>query len=356
MGTSQNRAALLVPTYRKTPQIMANLAYLAALSSPNLHVWISDCSADREKKNYLNRLKSQHPFVKLLFHKQRVPLYRDVAASLALMQSYNYLSICADDDHVSLPYLEGSIEVLESDSSCVCSFGNYLLWLNGSVYFQAVNATDSSPVIRLQQAFDANAFNRLFFTVFRRSAMQPWINFCTGHPLIGAFFDALHHCSLLAQGTVRHQISGFYLWTGENWDTDEKNHEARKRYYADVGLDPEFANFHDLHFGVEGINFFVGEHCPISHLGTRLACAQTIWSSCMASFKEQVLRVEPGYSEALAVSPLAVDALHFLLQKENCDDRQILDAFEAILAVFSAPLAKTYGAHFRRSLARAIVT
>jgi len=345
----------LVPTYRKTPQIMANLAYLAALSSPNLHVWISDCSADREKKTYLDRLKNEHPFLKLLFHKERVPLYKDVAASLALMQSYDYLSICADDDYVSLPYIEGSIEVLESDSGCVCSFGNYLLWLKGSVHFQAVSVTNSSPVIRLQQAFGANAFNRLFFAVFRRSAMQPWINFCTGHPLIGAFFDAIHHGSLLAQGTVRHQTSGFYLWTGENWDTEEKNHEVKSRYYADAGLDPEFANFHDLHFAVEGINFFVGEHCPISHLGTRLACAQAIWSSCMASFKAHVLSAEQGYSEALAISPLAQDALRFLLQKENCDDQQILDAFEAILAVFSAPLAKAYGAHFRQSLARATV-
>jgi len=218
-----------------------------------------------------------------------------------------------------------------------------------------VDVIDSSPVTRVQQAFAANAFDRLFFAVFRRSAMQPWINFCTGHPLIGAFFDAIHQCSLLAQGTVRYQSSGFYLWTGENWDTEEKNQAAKSRYYVDAGLDPEFANFHDLHFGVEGINFFIGEHCPITHLGTRLACAQAVWSSCMESFREQVRRAEEGYSEAMSVSPLALDALRFLLQKENCDDRQILDAFEAILAVFSAPLAKAYGAHFRQSLARATV-
>lgn len=356
MVRPENRAALLVPTYRKDRQALANLAYLAALSGPDMHVWISDCSGDPEKRDFLDGLQRSHPFVRLLSRKQRVPLYPDVAAAMNQMGSYAYVSICADDDYVSLAYLEDSIAFLEKDEASVCSFGNYLLWINGSVRWEAWEVADSSPVVRLQRCFGLESWNRLFFAVFRRNALQAWINFCNGHPLIGAFFDAIHFCSLLVQGHVRYQRKGFYLWTGENWETNESNYDSKTRYYRDVGLPSVFAVFHDLHFAVEGINFFIGEHCPISDLDTRLKCAQTVWSGCMSTFREKVKLQENLYAELMAASPLAVDALRFLVQKESCDDRQILVAFEAILARFSEPLAKTYGAHFRESLARAKVT
>jgi hypothetical protein len=356
MAELQNRAALLVPSYRKTQQVLANLSYLAALSSEKMHVWISDCSGDRGKQDYLKRLKKEHPFVRLLLREGRVPLYPDVAAAMNEMRSYAYVSICADDDYVSLPYLEGSIELLENDASCVCAFGNYIGWLNGVLGQDIWETTDGSPADRLQRAFNPGAFNRLFFAVFRRSAMQPWINFCDGHPLVGAFFDAIHFCSLVVQGPVRQHTNGFYFWTGENWDTQEKNYETKSRYYRDAGLPGEFAAFNDLHFGMEGISFFVGEHSPISDLNMRLACAQAIWAGCMSTFRDGVNAHEDFYFPLLVASPKAVESLRFLLEMENCAVRQALVAFEAILAVFSAPLAEQYGRHFRASLSRTRVT
>jgi hypothetical protein len=356
MAELQDKAALLVPSYRNTPQILANLAYLAALSSSKMHVWISDCSADKEKQDYLKRLKNEHPFVRLLLRPKRVPLYPDVAAAMNEMQSYAYASICADDDYVSLPYLEGSIDILESDPACVCSFGNYVGWINGSLGQDVWETSDASPVARLQRAFKPGSFNRLFFAVFRRGAMQPWIDFCHGHPLIGAFFDAIHFCSLVAQGQVRQHGNGFYFWTGENWDTQEKNFESQSRYYRDAGLPGDFAAFHDLHFAMEGINFFAGEHSPISDLNTRLACAQAVWAGCMTVFRERVNAREDVYFQRLVGSPKAIEALRFLLETENYAVRQALVAFEAILAAFSAPVAEQYGTHFRASLARTRVT
>src|SRR5215471_4461914 len=315
MTRSQGRAALLVPTYRKTPQVLANLAYLAALSSPELHVFISDCSVDSEKHDYLNRLKREYPCVSLVLGKERLPLYRDVSGVLNHIHSYDYLSICADDDYVSLPYITESINLLERDSAAVCSYGNYLLWVNGNMIIESWEAIYGSPVERLQSAFQPTKFNTLFFAVFRRRAIQPWINFCSGHPMIGPFFDFIHLSSLLVQGSIRRHSDGFYLWTGENWDTKDKNYESKARYYRDVGLPSHFTAFHDLHFAVEGINFFVGEHCPISDLSTRLACAQTIWSRCMVVFREKVHAQGEQYTELLQVSPLAMEAIHFLLQK-----------------------------------------
>jgi hypothetical protein len=42
----KRRIALLVPTSRNTPQILADLTYLAALSSHDVRVFISDSSGD----------------------------------------------------------------------------------------------------------------------------------------------------------------------------------------------------------------------------------------------------------------------------------------------------------------------
>jgi len=208
----------------------------------------------------------------------------------------------------------------------------------------------------LQLAFKPESFNRLFFAVFRRRAMQPWIDFCSGHPLVGAFFDAIHFCSLVVQGQVRQHKNGFYFWTAENWVGYYENSESRDRYYRDVGLSGEFGAFHDLHFAVEGLNFFVGEHSPIHDVTTRLACAQTVWSACMLRFRETVRAQEEHYARLLAASPEALNALRFLVQKEECAVKQALAGFEAILAVFSADLGAKYGTYFRRSIARATVT
>ena len=140
---------------------------------------------------------------------------------------------------------------------------------------------EASPVARLAYGFDPNRFNTMFFTVFRRSVMTPWLNFCNGHPMPGPFLDFIHCWSLLAQGMVRCHQRGFYLWTAENWDTPDSSLRNRVRYYNAVGLPDAFHLFHDLHFAVEGLLFFLGEHSPITDWDTRIACAQAVWSRCM---------------------------------------------------------------------------
>jgi hypothetical protein len=247
--------ALLVPTYRTTPQILANLAYLAALSSHDIRVFISDCSGDATKREHVMRLRDAHPLCDVRIRPQRTPLYRDVVGLLETASSYPYVAICADDDYVSLDYLVHSIDVLEQDRAAVCSSGNYLIWnSNGTIQRASRDSTEHSPLARLQKSFDPNRFDTVFFAVFRRSAMTPWLNFCKGHPMIGPFFDFIHYWSLLAQGTVRCHQKGFYLWTGENWDTTDSNYRSRARYYKDIGLPDVFASFHDLHFAIEGLH------------------------------------------------------------------------------------------------------
>lgn len=211
---------------------------------------------------------------------------------------------------------------------------------------------EASPVARLAYGFDPNRFNTMFFTVFRRSVMTPWLNFCNGHPMPGPFLDFIHCWSLLAQGMVRCHQRGFYLWTGENWDTPDSSLRNRVRYYNAVGLPDAFHLFHDLHFAVEGLHFFLGEHSPITDWDTRIACAQTVWSRCMGRFRPDFDTYQDKYIDALRPAPRALDAVHHLIREDSVD--RVIDWFATIIAVLSEPHAKIYAAHVRASLARAL--
>ena len=345
--------ALLVPTYRHSPQIAANLTYLAALSCPDIRVFISDCSGDADKHSYLRRLQADHPFLQVIVRPQRVQLYADVAALLETVEAYRYVAICGDDDYLSLDYLTQSVDVLEHDSATVCSYGNYLVWLNKNIFLGSPDVTELSPVARLAHGFDPNRYNTLFFAVFRRSAMAPWLNFCNGHPMPGPFLDFIHYWSLLAQGKVRCHQRGFYLWTGENWETPDSYQRSRARYYAAVGLPDAFEPFHDLHFAVEGLHFFLGEHSPITDRNTRIACAQIVWSRCMSRFRLYFSHHDRCL-EALRPAPLALDAVRHLVREATLDVDRIIDWFTTVVAMFSEPHANAYAAHVRASLARAL--
>ena len=291
----------------------------------------------------------------MIIRSQRVPLYQDVVALLETVDSYRYVAICADDDYMSLDYLVQSIDVLEHDSAAVCSAGNYLVWSSksGTIQLDARDSTEASPVARLQKSFDPDRFNTMFFAVFRRTAMTPWVNFCKGHPMVAPFFDFIHYWSLLAQGTVRCHQQGFYLWTGENWDTFGNNYHSRARYYTDIGLQGNFKLFHDLHFAVEGLHFFLGEHSPVHDHDTRIACAQAVWSRCMARFCRNVRRYPPKFLDPVRDSPEALEALHFLAQPNDSQPTILIDRFVTIIAAFSEQHAKHYAAHVRASLLRA---
>jgi hypothetical protein len=107
------RVALLVPTHRNTPHILANLIFLAALSSQDSRFFISDSSCDVTKREHVVRLQAAYPFCAVSIRPQRTPLYQDVVALLEIAKSYSYVAIRADDGYMSWDNLARSVEVLE---------------------------------------------------------------------------------------------------------------------------------------------------------------------------------------------------------------------------------------------------
>jgi glycosyltransferase domain-containing protein len=339
-------AALLIPTYRNSTQNIATLSYLSTFSSPDLHVFISDCSLNPEKHQQLKVLENLHEFVKIIYQTENIPLYRDVVNMLEVTKDYDFVGIVPDDDYVSLSYIQKSIDTLQQSDDCVCSYGNYLIYQsNGSAFRDSRSAIEETARDRVNTGFNPNYFNTMFFAVFRRSAMQSWMNFCKDHPMISSFFDFLHCLSLMAQGKVICHTEGNFLWTGENWDTPEANGKTRARYYTQIGLSEEFAYFHDLHFAVEGVNFLTGKHSPLSDPVEKVACAQVVWSRCMERFKNDVYRNSTLFEQCLGASPFAIQALNNLLAQEQCDEKNILRWFSEILSVFSFQKSQEYLAH-----------
>lgn len=335
--------AILIPTYRNNRQNIATLKYLAAFSSPELHVIISDCSLSFEKHIILKEIENLNSHVKVIYQEKNIPLYKDIINMLDYAYNYEYIAIVPDDDYVSLAYLEKSIEILKKNSGGVCSYGNYIIYqTNGSVFRDSRSALLETAAERIEAGFSPNYFNTMFFAVFRRSAMQPWINYCKSHPLISSFFDFLHCISLIAQGKVICHTEGQFLWVGENWDTSEENHKTRARYYTQMGLPPDFALFHDLHFAIEGVNFLTGKHSPIFDSAERYKCAQIIWSRCMERFRTSVYANPILFEHSLRPSNSAIQALNNLLIQLNCTEKNIIFWFIEILNLFSINKAEEY--------------
>lgn len=336
--------SLIVSTYRSDRQVEANLAYLDTFADEDLHIVFSDCSGDPKKHEYLLRLSAENPCIKAILHPARVSLYSDISSLIRLHTADSeYIAICGDDDYVSLDYLRHSLSVLKAQKQAVCSLGNYIICLsNKSTAIDSRSFMENSALERVRNGFTPKAYNTFFFAVFRHKALLPWANFCADHPLIAGFFDFIHCISLLAQGKIIAHDHGHYLWTGENWETAEKQMDSRERHYQAAGVPRNFYTFHHLHFAMECVNFLLGRHSPVKDNNEALACAQIAWDRCMELYKKDVRLNEATYLQLLKHRSQAIEALRHLIHLPACNDPQRIACFVEILSCFSVPMAQRY--------------
>lgn len=335
---------LIVPTYRSDLQVLANLAYLAALAGEDLGVVISDCSGDAAKREYLSRLASANPHVRVILNDWKVPLFADVCrAVLQDAGSAEFVGICGDDDYVTLTYIRHSLTLLRDDPGVVCSYGSFIVCQSSqNIFVQSPSVMAERAAERISAGFNPNSFNTAWFAVFRRQALVPWTAFCANHPLMAPFFDFIHYISLLAQGKVKTHNLGYYFWTAENWDTPEKNWKSRSRYYAVAGVPDKFVYFHDLHFATECANYLLGKHSPLVDPQERLSCAQVAWDICINRFRIDLGNNRQFFRELLGGRPAPVEALHDIVNLQSCAGTSRIDWFATILGVFSADCASRY--------------
>lgn len=340
---------IIVSTYRDSLQVIATLSYLISIASEDIHIIISDCSGSQSKMAFIKNIEQQNPFVSVLINDNRVPLYKDISSIIIEKTAPDsFISIVGDDDIFSLDYIIHSADLLQKNIGAVCSYGNYIVCqTNQNIFIDSRNALENIATERIKKGFNPNYFNTMFFAIFRHSALMPWANFTQNHPIPAVFFDFIHNLSLMAQGKIMTHHHGHYLWTGENWDTPEKNQQSRIRHYQTIGIHENFHLFHDLHFAVECANFLLGKYSPVTDSSEKEACAQIAWERCIERFRPMVQQNEGLFVHILSPHPKAVESLKQLYHLTHCNHSQRTAWFANIVEVFSADIANRYRLFFQ---------
>jgi hypothetical protein len=337
------QAAILIPTYRTTKEVLANLSYITTCSNPELPVYISDNSADPEKHRFLKKLASIHPDVVLLLNKENIGAFPNIINLLDASKEKSILAFTTDDDRISLSYITRGIQDLRLNANVARSAGMLLrIQADGKISEDTSESLSDSPDHRFSEFFNPNSFNQIFYSPFRRKDIQSWLDFCLEHPLHGPFFDfLLTLCTLSAGKFLRHR-EGHYIYFSENWDEPSVNQNSRVRAYEALGLPAAFSLFHDLHFGVECLNFLLGKHSPIKEKDTAMKCARITWQRCTGRFALAYRSQREQYINVFAGAPQIIEAADLLSSDKQISIEIILDSFINLLECFSVPISQRY--------------
>ncbi|MBC8126641.1 MAG: glycosyltransferase [Gloeobacteraceae cyanobacterium ES-bin-144] len=337
---------ILVPTHRDTLLARATLSYLAHFACDSNRVIIADNSTNPEKHDFLRHLVREHPQVQLHLHSDNIGGMKNLGYLLEHSADSDFVALCSDDDHLSLEFVTSSLEIIDKNPKASGVAGHLLaLHSNGSCSSENFSLTSGESFSRLSTWFDPNTFNLVLYSVFRRSALQPWVDFCHKHPMRAAFFDFLITISAFSRGQLLRHAKGAYLWSAGNWDTPEINFNSRTRWYKDIGMPEQFTMYFDLHFAVECAAFLLGRHSPVIETEQRGRCANVLWERCMNRFRQAVMQNESAFIAPLAHCPDAFEALKILFNHQSEPDAALLMLFPRVIAAFSPEIAEKYTDH-----------
>jgi hypothetical protein len=342
MNTS-DPSVVLVMTHRTGQEELANLAYLAACSRPDLRVIIGDNSASECKHQFLRALNRVHPYFQPLLHQSNIGSYRNFLALLNASGDVDIITFATDDDRVSLSYIDRGIKDLRCNPHISRSAGLMVRVSSEGIVSQDNHAALSPNASeRFFEYFDPNSFNQIFYSTFRRSQISNWLAFYNSHPLPSAFFDFLATLSTLAYGQFVRHTEGHHIYFSNNWDTQSENQNSRSRSYETLGLPGSFSIFHDLHFGVECVNFLLGRHSPISDESMARECARICWNRCAARFSGLYRNNRDSFVNLLVKNPDLVSILDQIADGQEVPVDRVLGGFAGILSVFSIAIAERY--------------
>jgi len=341
-------SAVLVTTHRTNPETLANLAYLAACSRADLPVYIGDNSALATKHEQLLALARSFPHVHLLLYPTNVGAFQNFLNLLEASKPHPLLAFATDDDRVSLTYIDRGFSDLRADASVSRSAGLMIrVQSDGRVEVDPKASLAKSPSARIAEYFNPNSFNTIYYSVFRRADISPWLAFRHQHPLPGIFFDFLVTLSTLAAGKFVRHSEGHHLYHSENWDQPQVNHNSIAASYLSLGLPAEFSFFHDFHFAVECLNFFLGRNSPVREKEEALRCADIAWSRCFSRYVATHVASEQVFEALIKRDPVISVGMQKLISQGRVSVEEVLSLFLLILSVFSSDLCERYRKYLR---------
>lgn len=338
-----SQCSLLVPTHRDGRQVRASLAHLASFASSDIRVIIADNSELQTKHDFLHNLARRHDNVDVHPHADNIGSTANFLFLLEQAATSEFVHFCADDDTLTLDCLETSLSIIRQQPGASSVAGHLLaLHLDGNCTIENQAFMEDDPTTRMRSWFQPSSWNLPFYSLHRRSLIQPWINLIEGHPMVTPFFDFLFTSSLISQGTLLRHGSGAYLWRADHWDDSARNAQARMNAYQSLGLPKQFMVFFDLHFAVEAASFFLGKHSPVEEKSLRSSCAEAMWEPCLQRFRLTADANETLIREWLNEFPGALMALNALYDERSQPCLELLELFPILLEAFSVKKAKEY--------------
>jgi hypothetical protein len=338
-----SQCSLLVPTHRDGRRVRASLANLASFASSEIRVIFADNSELQGKHDFLHDLARRHDNVDVHPHAANIGSTANFLFLLEQAAASEFVHFCADDDTLTLDGLETSLAIMEQQLGASSAAGHLLaLHLDGNCTIENQAFVDDDPTTRMRSWFQPSSWNLPFYSLHRRSFIEPWINFIEGHPMVAPFFDFLFTSSLISQGPLLRHGRGAYLWRADNWDDSSRNAETRMNTYESLGLSKRFMVFFDLHFAVEAASFFLGKHSPVEDKSLRSSCAEAMWEPCLQRFRLTADVNEALIREWLNESPGALMALNALYDERSQPCLELLELFPILLEAFSVEKAKEY--------------
>jgi hypothetical protein len=340
-----SQCSLLVPTHRDGKRVRVTLANLAAFGSNDVRVIFADNSESRIKHDFLHDLTKSHDNVEVYPHAANIGSTANFAFLLEQAATSEFVQFCADDDTLTLDCLETSLSIIRQQPGASSVAGHLLaLHLDGNCTIENRAVVDDDLTMRLRSWFQPSSWNLPFYSLHRRSFIEPWLNFIEGHPMVAPFFDFLFTSSLIAQGPFLRHGSGAYLWRADNWDDSARNAQTRMNAYQSLGMSKRFMVFFDLHFAVEAASFFLGKHSPVDEKPLRLSCAAAMWEPCLQRFRLTADANEALIREWLSEFPGALMALNALYDEQSQPCHELLALFPILLEAFSEHKAREYHA------------
>jgi len=278
------RCAIILPTYRWNNRVRSLLGVLLGIANEEVAVLISDNSENKEKRDYLKKIRSINPNIFCVAQKTNIGAAENFFFLWSWARNIDYIAQAGDDDFFSQEYFLEAYSYLTNDSNAsAAETGTALLDL-GNHQFQAISQpsiTGSTPLHRIQKW--RNVPRITMYNMGRKKAIAPAISYLKDCPLHSTTLaENIIDLSRLCFGNfISLRSSGFYA----HYPSTLGNEENYYRLFCQGrNIDPAIIYFFRLFTVIHSYLFLTGTYSPIENRNERLICGETAFKYLYVDF------------------------------------------------------------------------
>lgn len=249
------KCIILVPTHRWDDSTVKTLCHYASFANEELGVIISDNSTNAEKHAFLDRLKSLFPQVHINKNNVNIGAAKNWVVLYEQCGECEYIIYLADDDFVTIDYINDSVNFLENNSDYVACSGRFVVKSGLNSFYVCNNVTSGESFIERVSSYtsDLNNPGSICYSVMRKIYFGNYLNYIKLNPFEAIFFDYYVAPTLLLHGKFMSLDMGVYLWDSGNWFQYDSFRSSITSKYKEFGLPDFFADYFYLHMAADSI-------------------------------------------------------------------------------------------------------